>query len=386
MNIIANMLKMLYQTTFDKHEQKVINDVLTISDLKKINNAKVTDIKKVVFIVPNLQPYAGGHTSILRIGTKLSDYFDVAYVGAFNQDIMQMKKISKMNLADVKGNFCSFSEYKKNNDADIVIATSWQTVYYAKALDGYKMYFVQDYEPYFFKMSERYILAKKTYEMGFHIVSLGRWNLEQIKKECTTNSILDYIDFPYEKKEYKFNNRNFDSYKNKKSINLAVYTKEEGKRLPNLIQSLLNDSKEKLKKVGINLEVNFFGLSNKYPVMVGKNLGKLDKNELQDLYSNSDFGMVASLTNISLVPYEMLASGLPIFEFCDGSFSSFFPENSATLIEMDSNDFVDKILFLLANVNEIDNQVTQAQKYLDKLSWDNSAIQFVEILRGVVHG
>ncbi len=57
----------------------------------------------------------------------------------------------------------------------------------------------------------------------------------------------------------------------------------------------------------------------------GNNLGKLNKEEMKSLYEKSDFGIVASMTNISLVPYEMLAMGLPIVEFKDGSFPFFFP-------------------------------------------------------------
>ena len=39
--------------------------------------------------------------------------------------------------------------------------------------------------------------------------------------------------------------------------------------------------------------------------------------------------MVASLTNISLVPYEMIAAGLPVIEFKDGTFEYFFSKETA---------------------------------------------------------
>jgi len=67
-----------------------------------------------------------------------------------------------------------FSIEKSSSGYDIIIATSWQSVYYVRNFSGYKAYFVQDFEPYFFKLNERYLLAKKTYELGLHIISLGK--------------------------------------------------------------------------------------------------------------------------------------------------------------------------------------------------------------------
>jgi glycosyltransferase involved in cell wall biosynthesis len=51
----------------------------------------------------------------------------------------------------------------------------------------------------------------------------------------------------------------------------------------------------------------------------------LSKKQLLSLYRKADFGMVASMSNVSLVPYEMLATGLPLIEFEDGTFPYFLP-------------------------------------------------------------
>ena len=70
-------------------------------------------------------------------------------------------------------------------------------------------------------------MAQKSYEVGYHMVSLGKWNKHMIEKECNINSRLDYITFPYEGKEYFAKERNFDEYKTKKEFNFAVYIKED---------------------------------------------------------------------------------------------------------------------------------------------------------------
>ena len=99
------------------------------------------------------------------------------------------------------------------NDFDIIVATEWRTVYRIMDFDAYKMYFVQDFEPIFFEMGERYLLSKKTYELGLHIVSLGKWNVDTVVKSCDVKGQIDYIEFPYEKTEYTFVKRNFEKIK-----------------------------------------------------------------------------------------------------------------------------------------------------------------------------
>ena len=73
-------------------------------------------------------------------------------------------------------------------------------------------------------------------------------------------------------------------------------------------------------KKGYKLNVLFFGIDKKNRFDGATNLGKLSREELFELYKKCDFGMTASMSNISLVPYEMLATGLPLVEFRNGSY------------------------------------------------------------------
>ena len=167
-------------------------------------------------------------------------------------------------------------------------------------------------------------------------------------------------------------------------MKIAVYTKEEGKRIPNILQYILKKASEDFEKKGIRLDINFFGLKNNYAVSVGKNLGKLTKKQLVELYNNCDFGMCASMTNISLVPYEMLATGLPVIEFSDGSYSDFLPETSATLIDYNYHTLVMKLEELLKNPKIIEKQIEIGRTALEKLSWENTASEFDKILQSLL--
>lgn len=381
--MLKKIIKDLYNKKLNEHEANIVRRVLENEDFIPVVNKKIKSADKIAIICGKIQKYSGGHTSLLRLGTGLSQAGkDITYISFENQNVKEMEEYSKINLETVKGCFSRLQDVDYN-DFDVVIATSWQSVFFAKKFEAYKIYFVQDYEPYFFKLSERYLLAKKTYELGFHIVSLGKWNLREIQKNSNLNIQGDYISFPYEPNEYTFKKRDFKQYKEKKELKLAVYAKEDGKRIPNLIQIIIKNAQDELKKCNIELKVSFFGFDKKTKVIVGNNLGKLTKNEMLEVYNNSDFGMVASMTNISLVPYEMMASGLPIFEFKDGSFLDFFENKDAILIDFNYKTFVSKLLEYINEPKLLEETVMNSQKSLKNLSWKQSVDEFILILNKI---
>lgn len=388
---IIDNLKRIYGVALDKHEREIVESVLSSNQFGQvIENDKRKSIKSIGFIIFSIRKYAGGTTSILRLATGLSILgYNVTFINYGSQSVNELNENAKFNLANYKGMIKDFKNCA-SDEFDVVVATSWLSAYKLNDYKAYKMYFVQDYEPYFFKVNERYLLARQTYELGFHIVSLGPWNVNQIKRECpNTVSRLDYIDFPYEKTEYEVEIvRDYKELLHKRQFNLAVYIKEEGKRIPNIIQSILLNAYEELSKKGIELNILFFGLDLHYKTIVGRNLGKLNKEELKELYCKSDFGLVASMTNISLVPYEMLATGLPIFEMNNGSFPAYFGTDCAMLIDFDYRTFVNKFLESITSPDKIKEMVHSAKVKMDKLSWDNSCKQFVEYMKeaGQING
>lgn len=378
---MVNPLKRAYRNYKREKENKFFQNILPFLDFERINNTPLDSCKTVAFVVPTLLSFSGGHTSILRLGTYLSNFgYEVSYVSYENQSQIEMKKIADCNLNNNKGEFYG-REALQNLNSDIVIATSWESVYHVKKLNGYKMYFVQDYEPYFYTYGEKYLLAKKTYELGLHMVSLGRWNMEMIKGTCTNIKKIDFIDFPYEKSEYNYEKRDFSSYKNRKKFDIAVYIKSNEKRSPHMVQEILSNIKSAFNTKGIDINILYFGEDKGIKLKDGTNLGKLSKTQLLELYKKCDFGMCASLTNISLVPYEMMATKLPIIEFKEGTFNSFFPEDVAILTSFDWKVLLEKLEYLIKYPENLQKTTEKALSVIKDLNWDNSAKQFDTIIK-----
>lgn len=356
-----------------------LKPILDVEDFNIVEN-KLKKLENICIILPSMAKASGGITSILRLGTNLCNHgYHVTYTYVVGGSSEEAKEIAGFNLKDYKGDFLPLNEIDKSA-YDVVIATWWKTVYEAKKFNGYKMYFVQDYEPLFYDASDRYILAKKTYSLGFHMVSLGKWNAEMIKNNCDYIGKLDYIPFPYERKEYQFKVRDFSYLKNATEIKIAVYVKEENKRLPVVIPLILDNLKHKFAINGKNLKIYYFGNAMKISVKNGYELGKLSKKELFDLYNSCDFGMVASLTNVSLIPYEMVASSLPVIEFLEGSFDTYFDKGSSIMCNMSYEKLYNDLEKYLNSPELIADMVNKAYEQIKDLSWEKSSQKFIDIL------
>ena len=209
----------------------------------------------------------------------------------------------------------------------------------------------------------------------------GKRHKKEIIKQTSTQDRIDIIDFPYEPSEYKPISRDYLKYSEKKTVKIAVYIKNDGKRLPLLIQYNLKQAADELiESYGIKLEINIFFFFYKEKLVVGNNIGRLSKEQLLTLYSEYDFGLVASMTNISLVPYEMLATGLPLIEFKDGSYETFLGNDTAALVSFDYKDIVHEIVNSINDPSVLVERHNRSMEKLSQLSWKKTAEQFKSII------
>lgn len=355
---------------------------ITQNGFGKIVNVSPSKIKRIGIVLPHMNVGSGGITSVLRIGTYLSEKYEVVFTTYSKVPIEVFKKNAHQNLKEYQGSNISWDEFRSEK-FDVIIATNWQSVYFTRNLPGYKVYFVQDFEPYFYAHGDFYFLALQTYKMGYHIISLGEWNAQQIEKECNVKNI-DYINFPYEPTEYTLKARDYLAYKNKAGFDIAVYLKDNSKRLPLITQSaLINIKKLFRERNNIELKFHIFGYSKEIPLVIGENEGILNKREINQLYHKCDFGIVSSVTNISLVPFEMIATGLPLIEFKNGTYSSFFPEGTAILTNFESEDLYHQLLTCIQTPSLLLQMTRKAYNHIQNRNWSKTGRQFLNIINNI---
>lgn len=380
-------MKKMVVTYLRKHKEKRIKEQITKliekESFEDVGNVRPAKLERIAIVTSYVAAHAGGMTSILRIGTVLEkNGFSVTYIALSGQSKKELTENAGINLKNYRGKMETKEALEENYD--VVIATDWKSVYTVTQMDGYKMYFVQDYEPYFCEDGERYILAKKTYELGLHMISLGKWNKHEIERNVDCDTKISYVDFPYERSEYHIVERDYKSYKSKKEFEFVVYLKQVGRRLPTIIPLMLEKVKKRFEEDQMKLNISFYGGIEDIPEELGKNLGKLSKAELMELYAKADFGMVSSMTNISLVPYEMLATGLPVVEFKDGTFPYFFDKEAAILTSFSADDLYTKMKECIQNPEKLEQMHKNAMQCMENLSWDATGQQFADIIKSLI--
>ena len=368
-------------------EYEVIKRVDLSDESKRYFNQRVTRPKKrklsIAFIIHGMPRYSGGHTSILRLGTYLSECgHEVYYVSYIPQSISEMRANAEHNLKGYRGEIYGpegLTEY----EYDVGIATYWLSAYYLWNMDNvkYKAYFVQDYEPDFYPAGDIRIFVENTYRMNYHMISLGIWPKMKIEKELGIS--IDSITFPYEPNEYWPASNWRQKFVHKKHIKIAVYMKDAPKRGITFLLMALEELYRQARKRGYVLDIAFFGIDKRlrYPLSIPyRNLGRPSKDMIRKLYQESDLCIALSYTNISLVTLEMMACGCPVVEVYEGSFSTYFSQDCGILVKSYPEDFVKNVLWYIEKPEERMKIAENAMKSLRHRTWRRASQEFNQIL------
>ncbi|MBW4716989.1 rhamnosyltransferase WsaF family glycosyltransferase [Saccharothrix obliqua] len=184
-------------------------------------------------------------------------------------------------------------------DAHAVFATAWMTAYPAfnDPCAGKRFYLVQDYEPWFFPVGGLSALAENTYRMGFHGFTAGRFLAEKLHADLGMSA--DWFDFGCDTERYHL---------------------QEGAKRDGVVFYARRLAPRRAIEVGL-LALEVF--AERHPDIkihtYGEKIGSIGRNhidhglvkpdQLNTIYNRCYAGLTLSMTNVSLVPHEMLAAG-----------------------------------------------------------------------------
>lgn len=264
------------------------------------------------WIVPGLIIGGGGHRNILRAAYHLEQFgHDVRlYFSDTNMSEAELRKAVRQHFYPFDGQVRRWSG--RVDSEDVLMATHWSTVELAesvRSLVGEIMYFVQDFEPAFYPMGSEYILAENTYRKNLYAITSGPWCAHILKRDYSMEA--DSFRFPVDQAIY-----NPESAGNEpRAKRVLFFAKPEMARRCFLIGTMALREFHRIKP---DYEILFFGSGSAkqhpqdYPVTYLDIVPTL--NDLAKLYATSAAGLVFSTTNPSLVPYEMMACGLPVVD------------------------------------------------------------------------
>ncbi len=185
------------------------------------------------------------------------------------------------------------------DDAHAIFATSWETAYpvLTSPARGTRFYLVQDFEPSFYAAGSKALLAEATYRFGFHGFTPGPWLADLLERDYGMAS--DYFDFGCDLQTYQL-----DDAADRTGI--CLYSRPSTpRRAFELAVAALDLFVERHPEIDIHL----YGESVGRLPFAAHDHGLLAPGELNALYNRCLAGLSLSATNISLVPYEMLAAG-----------------------------------------------------------------------------
>lgn len=183
-----------------------------------------------------------------------------------------------------------------------IFATGWETAYpaFLDRSSARRFYFVQDFEPSFYPVGSEATLAENTYRFGFHGLTAGRWLSHKLHTEYGMNT--DPFDFAVDKTHYSLTNT---EPRQEIFFYARPVTPRRGFELGVLA---LTDFARQRPDITINLagwDVSNWHLPFKHVSHSGVAI-----TELNGLYNACAAGLVLSMSNMSLLPLELMSSGV----------------------------------------------------------------------------
>jgi glycosyltransferase involved in cell wall biosynthesis len=377
-SVIGRKLEDVYSTIIDCHVGTARPEAaMQLSMLKSSKKGL-----KISWVIPQPFEGSGGHRNIFRAIRGLVDLGHSCSIHVlmdnhrFNQG-EEIRNFITQEFFDVKAEEV-WHGCNNITDCDVLICTYWTTAYVVKE-NAHKsllhMYFLQDYEPFFFPMGTDYVRACETYKFGFYHITSGPWPLKMLEKEWgVTNG--SFFRFPLDRQIY----RPAVDKPRKEAPRIIYFARPD---MPRRCYPLGLSALEIVKRERPNTEIVFYGDKaekfNNVPFEF-TNVGLAPRIEdLGDLYRSGDVGLCFSTTNPSLVPFEMMACGLPVVDLdINNNEVNYGGRDNCVLASANPRDIADKVYSVLDNPKKAEELVLRGVSYSKEFPNEAEMVRLIE--------
>jgi O-antigen biosynthesis protein len=260
-------------------------------------------------------------------------------------------------------------------DAHVLFASSWETAYpvLASPAKGRRCYFVQDFEPRFYPAGSLALLAEETYRFGFHGVTAGRWLAEVLRRDYGMSA--DHFDFGCDLDRYA-------ARPDSSHTDICYFCRPS---TPRRAHELAVPALEMFAARHPEVTIHTYGESVADLPFATVDHGLTTPEELGELYNRCAAGLVLSASNVSLVPYEMLAAGcIPVMN--DAEHNRVVLQNDQVAYARPTPAALADALGAIVSASPVkrEERARAAAASVDSISWETSADQFERALLGVV--
>jgi hypothetical protein len=251
---------------------------------------------------------------------------------------------------------------------DAIFASDWEATYAAYRYEGNakRLYFAQDFEPYFFAQGSDYVLAENSYRLGFHGIAAGQWLGNKLRTEYGMS--CDAFDFAADTSHYKYTNTS-------PRTEILFYVRPPTPRRATELGLLALTEVSRLRP---DITINLVGwdMSGYDVPFAHVNHKAVDIAQLGAIYNRCAAGLVLSLTNMSLLPMEIMASGVvPVVNDAPntrGVFDSPFIE----YVPMSPKAIAERLISIVDRPDGVEHGAAIAQA-VDSTDWSDPAETFI---------
>lgn len=263
----------------------------------------------VGWLMPPPAAGSGGHTTAFRMVRALEEAGHRCVIVLYDRhhgDPAAQAAVIRAGWPDMRAEVRSVDAGMAGLDA--CIATSWESAHVLARRSTtrlHRLYFIQDYEPFFYPRGSLAELAADSYRFGFTNIALGPMVRDRLRSELGIGSSL--VPFSCDVDVYRLRNTGPRS-------GIVAYLKPDVPRRGYLTSAMaLAEFHERHPEH----EIHVFGHPVPHLRVPVTRHPRLTPAELDALYNRCVAGLSLSFTNVSLVAGEMLASGcVPVVNDC----------------------------------------------------------------------
>ncbi len=247
-------------------------------------------------------PGSGGHTTMFRMveGMEAAGHRCVLYLhDVYGGELVRHERVIRENWPGMRAEVRSVADGLAALDA--YLASGWETAHVLAAhtdLATRRLYFIQDFEPWFYPAGSHYVLAEDTYRFGFRPIVVGPMLADLLRDRFGVEASI--AEFGCDTSVYRLTNPG-------PRTGVVFYAKRGSARRGFLLGAL---ALREFHRRHPEHEIHLFGDATVRLPFPHTNHGTLRPAELSELYNRCAAGIAMSFTNLSLVPDEMLACGV----------------------------------------------------------------------------
>lgn len=325
---------------------------------------------RLALVIPPFSRGSGGHNTLMQIFSRLERRGHACSVWLADYHNQARDRRPAWLRGDINEFFAPFQGpvykgFERWQGADVAIATGWQTVHAALALDlcRARAYVVNDHEPEFFSTSTERVLAQDTYIHGLHCIAASPWLRDLLIERYGASA--DAFQLGVDGEVY----RPLPVERRRDTVVYYARHSTPRRAVPIGLMALAE-----LHRRRPGTRIVLFGTDKPlHAAFPYEHLGVLTAPQLARLYNEATAGLCLSLTNFSLMPKEMLACGLPCVELAGVSAESIFGEDGPLeLAPLEPAAIADALERLLDDRDRWERRSQEGIEFVASHTWEHA--------------